>query len=71
MGAAVLLPDDRVFLLRRLPTNDTPARSRLISGYREQWFAGMDAELVEYRKQNAGRSRANTWLRMATKSQKR
>jgi hypothetical protein len=48
--------------LRLLPIN-SQQRKIALDAYHDEWLAGMAAEPVEHKKQNAGRFRANTWLR--------
>jgi hypothetical protein len=57
-----VLGDDLEYLLKYLPIT-TDERNGTIQGYRYEWQLGMAAEPVEHKKQNAGRFRANTWLR--------
>lgn len=58
-----LLPDDLTFLRNRLP-GDTNGRNVSVREYIRRWHEAMDAEPVNYRKDNAGRYAANTWLRV-------
>lgn len=57
-----LLADDLAFLRWQLPRT-TPARNAAASEYVRRWHEAMDGEPVQYRKDNAGRRAANTWLR--------
>jgi hypothetical protein len=55
--------DDRVFLRRTLLGVYGKKRLDIVNRYFEEWRKGEDGEPVEHRKQNAGRYRANTWMR--------
>ena len=56
-----LIPGDRPFILNLMPCDVT--KVNVLTGYREQWLAGMESEPTEHKKQNAGRFKANSWLR--------
>ncbi|MCB1676728.1 MAG: hypothetical protein KDI01_10580 [Halioglobus sp.] len=58
-----LLADDLAFLRWHLP-RATAVRNAAVREYVRRWLDAMDRELVEYRKGNAGRRAANTWLRI-------
>lgn len=62
MKPCLLLPEDKDFLLDKLP-RCTGKRNAAQQRYKSEWLAGMAAEPVEHIKQNTGRYRANTWLR--------
>ena len=57
------LRDDRTFLRQQLLGVYGEARLEVVNKYFIEWLKGMDAEPVEIKKENAGRYRANTWLR--------
>ncbi|GAB3285875.1 hypothetical protein [Parahaliea aestuarii] len=57
-----LLADDLAYLRWHLPTG-TSARNAAVREYVRRWHEAMEGEPVEYRKDNAGRRAANTWLR--------
>lgn len=57
-----LLPDDLTFLrkqLKRIPNNQ---RKHIVRQYTQQWIEGMQQEPCEYKKQNKGRFKANSWI---------
>ncbi|MBT00621.1 MAG: hypothetical protein CMI01_18410 [Oceanospirillaceae bacterium] len=58
-----LLPDDKRFITPKLACFTGRERHRLLSEYRRRWLEAAENEPVEYRKDNAGRFAANTWLR--------
>ena len=59
-----LLPDDQRFIEKRLQAITVMANKRinLLEGYRQQWKESAAGELMESKKENAGRSGANLWL---------
>ncbi len=57
------IKDDREYVYRELRKYPTEFWLRIIKGYVEKWRQGVDEEKVSYRKQNAGRKKANIWLR--------
>ena len=57
------LQDDREFVYRRLKGTRGEKRLTLVNQYFDEWQQGSDAQPEEHRKENAGRYRANTWLR--------
>ena len=57
-----LLAEDLTFLRKRLPVA-TQDRNAAVREYVRRWYEGMGAEPAEYRKDNAGRWAANSWLR--------
>lgn len=61
-----LIPGDRPFILGLIPSGVIKVYA--LTNYREQWLAGMDSEPIEHKKQNAGRYRANSWLRQIDKT---
>lgn len=64
MSPCELLPDDKDFLILRLPVEIETCRA-ILQAYKYQWLTGMEKEPVEHKKQNKGRYSANTWLRVA------
>ena len=56
------LEDDLKFIHRNLPS-DPKERRQAVVHYRRIWLAAMDAEPVRHKKQNVGRTAANTWLK--------
>ncbi len=57
------LRDDRVFIHQRLLGIYGKKRLDLVIQYFDEWRKGSDAETINYKKDNAGRYRANVWLR--------
>ena len=57
------LHDDRVFVRQKLIGTCGEKRLELVTQYFDEWRKGMEAEPVSYKKDNAGRYRANVWLR--------
>ena len=57
------LRDDRVFAHQKLIGIYGKKRLDLVYQYFDEWQKGSNAEPEEHRKDNAGRYRANTWLR--------
>ena len=57
------LRDDRVFVHQRLIGIYGKKRLDLVNQYFDEWQKGSEAEPEGHRKENAGRYRANTWLR--------
>lgn len=57
-----LLADDLAFLRWHLP-RATAASNAAVREYLRRWYDAMDGEPIEYRKDNAGRRSANSWLR--------
>lgn len=57
-----LLADDLAYLRWHLP-REPAARNAAVTEYVRLWHEAMNREPVEYRKDNAGRRAANTWLR--------
>ena len=57
------LREDREFVHRKLIRIYGKKRLDLVNQYFDEWQKGSDAEPEEHRKDNAGRYRANTWLR--------
>ncbi len=55
--------DDRIHLHRRLIGAYGTKRLGIVNEYLAQWIQGSDAETISYKKDNAGRYRANVWLR--------
>ncbi|GAB3319262.1 hypothetical protein [Haliea atlantica] len=58
-----LLADDLAFLRWHLPRANA-ARNAAVREYMRRWHEAMDEEPIEYRKDNAGRRSANSWLRL-------
>jgi hypothetical protein len=59
-----LLQGDRVWLAEMLLGTTLKRRRELLVEYKRQWLQGMEAEPVGHMKQNKGRFRANTWIRL-------
>ncbi len=57
------LRDDRVFVHQKLIGIYGKERLELVNLYFDEWRKGSDAQPQGHRKENAGRYRANTWLR--------
>ncbi len=57
------LRDDRVFVHQRLLGIYGKKRLELVNQYFDEWRKGSEAQPEGHRKENAGRYRANTWLR--------
>ena len=57
------LCEDREFVHRKLKGIYGEKRLDLVNQYFAEWEKGSDAEPEEHRKDNAGRKRANIWLR--------
>ena len=57
------LHDDRVFVHQRLIGIYGKERFELVNQYFNEWQKGSDAQPEGHRKDNAGRYRANVWLR--------
>jgi hypothetical protein len=57
-----LLRDDITFLQRVLRTIPKPQRRAIMLRYIEVWQQACEKEIVEYKKDNAGRRPANLWL---------
>jgi len=57
------LRDDRIFVHQSLIGIYGKERLEMVNQYFDEWQKGSDAEPEEHRKDNAGRYRANTWLR--------
>ena len=55
--------DDRVHLHKSLIGAYGNKRLNIVNEYLDLWQQGCDAEPVSYKKDNAGRYRANVWLR--------
>ena len=64
MHPATPLIEDIYFLCQCLPLTDSATRDRLITEYRNEWLLGMSQHSIEHARQNAGRRRANDWLRV-------
>jgi len=58
-----LLPDDKQFLTDFLQGKTHADKSALLAGYRRQWDEASSGETQEHRRDNAGRSAANRWIR--------
>ncbi len=56
------LKEDREFIREQLNRHPTNARHCIFGNYLEQWRIGRDAEPIPYKKQNAGRYQANSWI---------
>ena len=61
--SSIQLRDDRQFIRECLATVSAPDRLALVNEYLEQWQQGWDAEPDPIKSDNAGRYRANVWLR--------
>ncbi len=57
------LREDRVFIHQRLLGIYGKKRLDLVNQYFDEWQKGSDAQPEGHRKENAGRYRANIWLR--------
>ncbi len=57
------LHDDRVFLRQKLVGIYGTKRLDIVNKYLEQWKLGVEAEPVAIKQDNAGRHRANVWIR--------
>ena len=57
-----VLPDDIKFLEKNLPELKAH-RTMMLERYRQIWEQAAAAEALPHKKQNAGRSAANIWLR--------
>jgi hypothetical protein len=57
------LREDRSFVRQMLLDAYGKGRLDLVEQYFTEWHKGATAEPVEVKKENAGRKRANTWLR--------
>jgi len=57
------LHDDRVFVRQKLIGIYGAKRLDIVNKYLEQWRLGVEAEPVKIKKENAGRHRANAWIR--------
>ena len=64
MRPALLQLEDIYFLFRCLPLTDMTVREKLMSKYRKEWLLGISQQPIEHKRQNAGRRRANGWLRV-------
>lgn len=62
MAPCELLVCDRDFLLENLPKGFR-ARQKVKDHYRKVWMEAMNSEKIPFKRQNAGRRAANTWLR--------
>ncbi|MBG57476.1 MAG: hypothetical protein CMK46_04215 [Porticoccus sp.] len=58
-----LLPDDKQFLTDLLQGKTLADKSALLAGYRRQWHEASSGETQEDRRDSAGRSAANRWIR--------
>ena len=61
--SSLKLRDDRVFVHRCLIGIYGTKRLEIVNKYLEQWQQGSSSEPVNIKKDNAGRYKANTWLR--------
>ena len=59
-----LLRDDEKFIKALLQTQCKSRYKILLNGYVKEWRKGRDECANNIRKDNAGRFRANTWLRL-------
>jgi len=57
------LHDDRVFVRQKLIGIYGAKRLDIVNKYLEHWQLGAEAESVEIKQENAGRYRANKWIR--------
>ena len=57
------LHDDRVFVRQKLIGIYGTKRLDIVNKYFEQWRLGVEGEPQEIKQENAGRHRANTWIR--------
>ncbi|MBV1883875.1 MAG: hypothetical protein KUG82_19705 [Pseudomonadales bacterium] len=58
-----LLPEDGIYIKSHLARMVPRKRKEALTQYAEIWLKAMEREAVEHRKQNAGRTYANTYLR--------
>ncbi len=61
--AQLMLRDDQIFLRRCLVGIYGSKRLEIVNQYFEEWQRGREIEVSSIRKENAGRRRANTWIR--------
>lgn len=61
--SSLKLREDRVFVHRFLTEIYGTERLEVMNKYLEQWQQGSDGEPISFKKDNAGRYQANTWLR--------
>ena len=54
---------DRHFLSQYADGIPREAKAELWREYRSEWIRGAELEIVPWKQQNAGRRRANIWLR--------
>ena len=57
------MPEDRSFVRKCLAGISGSDRTALVIKYLDQWQQGIDAEPIDIKKNNAGRYRANVWIR--------
>ena len=57
------MKDDVTYVRSELEKYDPYLHDEIMKGYVQQWREGVDNEAVIFRKQNAGRRKANAWLR--------
>jgi len=56
------LEDDKEFVLNQLKRFPAEKHNEVFKGYIDAWRVGVDEEEVSYKKQNAGRYKANQYL---------
>lgn len=57
------LLDDRMYVRQKLAGIYGTKRLDIVNRYFEQWRLGVEAEPVKIKQENAGRHRANVWIR--------
>lgn len=57
-----MLKDDIRFVRKQLYRIPKPQKRIVMIRYIEEWQKGMVSEIIEHKKQNKGRFRANQWL---------
>lgn len=61
--AKIKMREDKEYVMRQLGKYPSDYWPKIMKGYVQQWREGVDSEELQFKKQNAGRVRANTWLR--------
>jgi hypothetical protein len=61
--SSIKLRDDRIFIHQCLIGIYGTKRLDIVNKYLEQWRLGVEAEPVAIKQENAGRYRANAWIR--------
>jgi hypothetical protein len=55
--------EDKKHLWKHIDKMPGAVQVRTVTAYLQQWQLGSEAEPLEHKKENAGRHRANAWLR--------